>query len=107
MVAEAIHTLGNKSKGPFIRVNCAALSESLLEVSCSDHVKGASPALIAPPKDGLRQPTTATSFWMKLAMSRSPTGQVVEVLIQKEFERVGDYRPVEIDVRIIARATRT
>lgn len=103
LVAEAIHTLGNKSKGPFIRVNCAALSESLLESELFGHVKGAFTGADRTTKGRFEAAHNGDVFLDEVGdVPLSTQVKLLRVIQEKEFERVGDYRTVEIDVRIIA-----
>ena len=103
LVAAAIHELGKKSKGPFIRVSCAALSESLLESELFGHVKGAYTGADRTTKGRFEAAHGGDIFLDEIGdVPLSTQVKLLRVIEQKEVERVGDYRPLPIDVRIIA-----
>lgn len=103
LVAAAIHMLGPKSNGPFIRVNCAALSQSLLESELFGHVKGAFTGADRTAKGRFEAAHTGDIFLDEIGdVPLSTQVKLLRVIQEKEFERVGDYKPVRIDVRIIA-----
>lgn len=103
LVAAAIHKLGNKSEGPFIRVNCAALSQSLLESELFGHVKGAFTGADKTVKGRFEAAHKGDIFLDEIGdVPLSTQVKLLRVIAEKEFERVGDYKPVPIDVRVIA-----
>jgi len=103
MVAAALHQLGPRRKGPFIKVNCAALSESLLESELFGHVKG---AFTGADRDRVGRFEAASGgdiFLDEIGdLPLSTQVKLLRVLQEKEIEKVGDQRPVSIDVRILA-----
>jgi two-component system response regulator HydG len=108
LVASAIHKLGAKRRGPFIRVNCASLSESLLENELFGHVRGAYTGADRPAKGRFEAAHTGDIFLDEVGdVPLSTQVKLLRVLEEKEFERVGDYRPVRVDVRIIAATHRS
>ncbi len=103
LVAEAIHYKGKRSSKPLVKVNCSALSESLLESELFGHVKG---AFTGADKDkiGRFQKADSGTIFLDEIGDISPRMQLrlLRVIQEKEFERVGDSTPIKADVRIIA-----
>jgi transcriptional regulator with PAS, ATPase and Fis domain len=105
MIATAIHRLSLRASGPFVRVNCGALSESLLESELFGHVRGAFTGAVNN-RTGRFEAAHTGSIFLDEINSTSLFLQVklLRVLQEREFERVGDHRTISIDVRIIAAA---
>lgn len=103
----AIHELSPRATGPFIRVNCGALSESLLESELFGHVKGAFTSAHEN-RTGRFEAAHGGTIFLDEINSVSYTLQVklLRVLQEHEFERVGDTRTVTVDVRIVAATNR-
>ena len=103
LVARAIHELSPRASGPFIRVNCGALSESLLESELFGHVKGAFTSAHEN-RTGRFEAAHGGTIFLDEINSVSVTLQVklLRVLQEHEFERVGDTRTVQVDCRVIA-----
>lgn len=103
LVAAALHESGVRAKGPFIKVNCSALSEHLLESELFGHVRGAFTGAIAE-KIGRFQKAHGGTLFLDEIGDVSPAIQMrlLRVLQESEFERVGDSTPIKVDVRIIA-----
>ncbi len=103
LVAAAIHKLSKRRRGPFIKVNCAALSRSLLESELFGHVKG---AFTGANKDRIGRFEAAHKGTLFLdEIGDIPLGvqvKLLRVLESKEIERVGDYHPISVDVRFIS-----
>lgn len=103
MVAAAIHNLGEKKHGPFIKVSCAALSESLLESELFGHVKGAYTGADRMRKGRFELANGGDIFLDEIGdIPLSMQVKILRVLQEKEFERVGDSTPIEVDCRIIS-----
>lgn len=103
MVAAALHHQGARRKGPFVKVNCSALSEHLLESELFGHVRGAFTGAIAD-KIGRFQMANKGTILLDEIGDISPAMQMrlLRVLQEHEFERVGDATPIRCDVRVIA-----
>jgi Nif-specific regulatory protein len=103
MVARAIHRLSRRAEGPYVRVNCCALAESLLESELFGHVKGAFTGAIDN-KIGRFEAAHGGTIFLDEISSMGPKLQVklLRVLQEKELERVGESRTIRVDTRVIA-----
>ena len=103
LVAEAIHNLSKRSKKPLIKVNCAALPESIIESELFGHTKGAFTGAVSN-RIGRFEAAHGGTIFLDEIGDISPGVQVrlLRVLEERKIERVGDYRPINVDVRIIA-----
>ena len=103
VIAKAVHKLSRRSDGPYIRVNCGALHENLLESELFGHVKGAFTGAIDN-KTGRFEAAHGGSIFLDEISSMTPKLQVklLRVLQEREFERVGESRTIRVDVRVIA-----
>ncbi len=107
LIARAIHDLSPRSSGPFVRVNCGALSESLLESELFGHVRGSFTGAVANRAGRFEAAHTGTIFLDEIN-STTPKLQVklLRVLQEREFERVGDTETIRVDTRVIAASNR-
>ncbi len=103
LIARAIHELSPRASGPFVRVNCGALSESLLESELFGHVKGAFTSAHEN-RTGRFEAAHGGTIFLDEINSVSYTLQVklLRVLQEHEFERVGDTKTISVDCRIVA-----
>jgi len=103
LVAKAIHHNGMRRKSPFIKVNCSALSENILESELFGHVKGAFTGAVKNRKGRFEMANGGTIFLDEIG-DISPLIQLklLRFLQEKEFERVGDSKSIKVDVRVIA-----
>jgi PAS domain S-box-containing protein len=102
LVAEAIHYTGSRSGYPLVKVNCSALSETLLESELFGHVKGAFTGADRN-KTGRFQKAHGGTIFLDEIGDISPRMQLrlLRVLQEKIIERVGDSTPIKVDVRVI------
>lgn len=107
LVARAVHELSPRASGPFVRVNCGALSESLLESELFGHVKGAFTNAFEN-RTGRFEAAHGGTIFLDEVNSMTQTLQVklLRVLQEHEFERVGDSRTIHVDCRIVAATNR-
>ncbi len=107
LVAAAIHNSGARKKKPYLKVNCAALNESLLESELFGHVKGAFTGAFQNRKGRFEAAQGGDIFLDEIGdLPLSTQVKLLRVLEEKIIERVGDNRPVHIDVRIITGTNR-
>jgi len=103
LVARALHFAGKRAERPFIAVNCAALSETLLESELFGHVRGAFTGAHADRRGRFELADGGTLFLDEVgAMSQALQSSLLRVIETKEFERVGGTKTISVDVRIIA-----
>ena len=103
LVSEALHFSGPRREKPLVKVNCSALAESLLESELFGHVRGAFTGAVKD-KTGRFELAHGGSLMLDEVGDISPRIQLklLRVLQEKEFERVGEARTRQVDVRIIA-----
>lgn len=107
LIANAIHHNSPRGGGPFIKVNCAALSEGLLESELFGHVKGAFTGAISDKPGRFEMANGGTLFLDEVVdISRHTQVKLLRVLQEGEFERVGGTKTIKADVRVIAAANR-
>src|SRR5207248_8349202 len=103
LIARNIHRLSPRADGPYVRVNCGALSESLLESELFGHIKGAFTGAVSN-KTGRFEAAHGGTIFLDEISSMSPKLQVklLRVLQEREFERVGESRTINVDTRVVA-----
>ncbi|GAB6155960.1 sigma-54 dependent transcriptional regulator [Desulfosporosinus burensis] len=107
LVAHAIHTLSPRVNGPFIRVNCAALTETLLESELFGHEKGAFTGAHARKTGRFELADGGTLFLDEIGeLSFNVQAKLLRVLQERTFERVGGEKTIKVDVRIITATNR-
>jgi DNA-binding NtrC family response regulator len=107
LIARALHELSPRASGPFIRVNCGALSESLLESELFGHVKGAFTSAHENRTGRFEAAHGGTIFLDEInSMSYTLQVKLLRVLQEQEFERVGDTKTIRVDCRIVAATNR-
>ncbi|WP_040411848.1 sigma-54 dependent transcriptional regulator [Desulfosporosinus sp. OT] len=107
LVAHAIHTLSPCVDGPYIRVNCAALTETLLESELFGHEKGSFTGAHARKTGRFELADGGTLFLDEIGeLSFNVQAKLLRVLQERTFERVGGEKTIKVDVRIIAATNR-
>ncbi|MBL8797151.1 MAG: sigma-54-dependent Fis family transcriptional regulator [Planctomycetia bacterium] len=104
LIAKAVHRLsGHRAEGPYVRVNCGALSESLLESELFGHVKGAFTGALDNKTGRFEAAHGGTIFLDEISsMSFKLQVKLLRVLQENEFERVGESRTIRVDTRVVA-----
>jgi Nif-specific regulatory protein len=103
MIARAVHRLSQRAEGPYVRVNCGALAESLLESELFGHVKGAFTGAIDNKTGRFEAAHGGTIFLDEISsMSLKLQVKLLRVLQERELERVGESRTIRVDTRVIA-----
>jgi DNA-binding NtrC family response regulator len=107
LIATAIHRLSNRSAGPFVKVNCGALSENLLESELFGHVRGAFTGAVNNRTGRFEAAHTGTIFLDEInSTTLHLQVKLLRVLQEREFERVGDTQTIRVDTRVIAASNR-
>jgi len=103
LIAQAVHEISTRRDYPYIKVNCAALNESLLESELFGHIKGAFTTAIQDRKGRFEAAEKGCIFLDEIGdLPLTTQVKLLRVLEEKVIERVGDNSPIPIDVRIIS-----
>ena len=107
LIAQAVHELSPRKDKPFVKVSCAALSETLLESELFGHERGSFTGAIARKEGRFERADTGTLFLDEIG-DISPAVQVklLRALQTREFERVGGTQTLKVDVRVVAATNR-
>jgi DNA-binding NtrC family response regulator len=107
LVADAIHQLSPRRNGPFIKVHCAALTESLLESELFGHEKGAFTGASSTKKGRFELADGGTIFLDEIGeINLSTQIKILRVLQERQFERVGGEKTITVDVRVVTATNR-
>ncbi len=107
LVAEYIHRQGSRAEKPFVKVNCAAIPEQLLESELFGHVKGAFTGALRDRQGRFEMADGGTIFLDEIGeLSPSIQAKLLRVLQSKDFERIGENVTRTVDVRVIAATNR-
>src|SRR6059058_5966235 len=103
LIARSLHNLSDRADGPYVRVNCGALTESLLESELFGHIKGAFTGAVDNKTGRFEAAHGGTIFLDEISsMSAKLQVKLLRVLQEREFERVGESRTIRVDTRVIA-----
>ena len=107
LVAYLVHRASLRASGPYIRVNCAALSESLLESELFGHERGAFTGAVSQRKGRFERAHGGTLLLDEISETTPRLqAELLRVLEQQDFERVGGVEAVQVNVRVIATTNR-
>jgi transcriptional regulator with PAS, ATPase and Fis domain len=107
LIANAIHRLSPRGGGPFVKVNCGALAENLLESELFGHVRGAFTGAVSNRTGRFEAAHGGTVFLDEInSTSLHLQVKLLRVLQEREFERVGDTTTIRVDTRVIAASNR-
>ncbi len=107
LIAKAIHYNSKRAKGPFVKVNCTALSETILESELFGHEKGAFTGAYKMRKGRFEVADSGSIFLDEMGdIPISMQLKLLRVLQEMEFERVGGSETIKVDVRVIAATNR-
>ena len=103
IIANAIHKWSPRSEGPFVKVNCGAIPESLVDSELFGHEKGAFTGAISQKRGRFERAHGGTIFLDEIGdLPAGAQMRLLRVLQEKELERVGGSEPIKVDIRVIA-----
>jgi transcriptional regulator with GAF, ATPase, and Fis domain len=107
LVARAIHRNSSRYGKPFVAINCAAVTETLLESEFFGHEKGSFTGAVAQKKGKLEEADGGTVFLDEIGELALPLqAKLLRVLQEREFERVGGTRPIKVNLRVLTATNR-
>ena len=107
LIAKAIHFASPRARGPLVKVNCAALPETLLESELFGHEKGAFTGAVTSRQGRFELANGGTIFLDEIGdLPLHLQAKLLRVLQEREYEKVGSSRPVKVNVRIMAASHR-
>ena len=107
VLSRALHRESRRAAGPFVAVNCAAISETLLESEMFGHEKGAFTGAVAQRRGRFELADGGTLFLDEVSELRPQLqAKLLRVLQERRFERVGGTRTIEVDLRVVAATNR-
>src|SRR5262249_8500153 len=107
LVARAIHSNSPRICKPFAAINCAALTETLLESELFGYERGAFTGAVAQKRGKLETADGGTVFLDEIGeLAPALQAKMLRVLQERQFERVGGTRPIHVDIRLIAATNR-
>jgi DNA-binding NtrC family response regulator len=103
LIARALHALGPRAAGPFVAINCATLSDQILESELFGHEKGAFTSADQP-KPGVMETADGGTLFLDEVneMGRGCQAKLLRAIERSEFRRVGGTRKIKVDLRVIA-----
>jgi len=107
LFARAVHSLSDRKDRPFVKVNCAALSQTLLESELFGHEKGSFTGAVAQKKGRFELADTGTLFLDEIGdIGPEFQAKLLRILQEGEFERVGGSKTIKVDVRLVTATNR-
>jgi DNA-binding NtrC family response regulator len=103
LIARALHTLGARASGPFVAINCATLSDQILESELFGHEKGAFTSADQPKPGVMETADGGTLFLDEVSeMGLSCQAKLLRAIERREFRRVGGTRKIKVNLRVVA-----